>query len=1056
MGRRNSTKPRWLNRRKSATSVRSVHLEHIAPDIAERHAQVAASQAFAKAEERSTTDPNSSLWPPPRSAGSSQTSLSYPSSTMTPAEEAALLRQPSIRFVYSGPEYLPMHGTMAQNTRSSHTSRMPTHPVTDGDEVNTRPLRSASASGLVSATRGTATRSTATRVTATRGTARDYFEALFTRYEFYPPEDGIAPVPSSHNNFHESKSMDTNAEATTVPKYRGRTSESTNQLPYPNNHNTQPFRDDTCLPTSQEVNITRSKSFFRDLRGSFVPTSKRESNYTPMLSTTGHPENQDRAWTQSLRSKSTRFFRTKASIQDRAFKKSMRETNDTVLIPNNGSLRIKARRVSQGVKYKLKSLFGRSRDDNDELELPQQHIEAQESYAYDVDDIQRGTDEDVAHASPTNHVALSQVASGMASLHTVPPYKQFVSHKGSMESLQSEQKASDDRSRVTSWSNSDTSAANSLCSSREERDRKRLSVINENGAHVCSSSAQFAPISEPSDTSTTPLHQPAQANRAPVDSRGVYLALLERIAQTQEAQNIDPTREQSAEDFDQQKAVSHGESSRHLQHSSNGKAATIRYVLSENASDSESLEPNNSESTYRDNTGDVLSKNVGFLSLPQKKDRPALAPTVSSRSSAFFGSPTRHLFRTQSPYRRALQERMKVNPSNEHAGASTDFNPWMRSLSNIPNLPMPYSSTYGSDADIKLQYTESVYSTEDGPAKGQSILSVAENFQRPKSTHGDVTIFVNAPSYEKRSSSLPPKPRVVSSSSSVEWKTWLSSNVSRIEESTAHVDTSDFQYGLSSTQSSRHVRENAQIIDEDDQISGPPDTPSRVCGSADGHKDVNWFFHSDSDGDHEHMGNKHVDEVDDEGEDCEGYDADLPVPFDAGDIQPELTAQPPCANFLPVSASASSAVFPVTPVRAFGHNSSTGRLGIRDRALRAVSSHTSKQSISNGRENIATKLMRLQPTFKTSMTSLTNRTPGGDRVRKAGKLNESPQNMVGIGLVKRENVSPAIVDDDPYDVEGAGMLEPKLHGVGSKRMVDLFLSSRRRRMASSDDGSVFL
>jgi hypothetical protein len=62
-----------------------------------------------------------------------------------------------------------------------------------------------------------------------------------------------------------------------------------------------------------------------------------------------------------------------------------------------------------------------------------------------------------------------------------------------------------------------------------------------------------------------------------------------------------------------------------------------------------------------------------------------------------------------------------------------------------------------------------------------------------------------------------------------------------------------------------------------------------------------------------------------------------------------------------------------------------------------------------------------------------------------------------------ENYSPAIVaaDDDLYGSDGAGILDPERRrldpqALGSKRMVDMFLSSRRRRVAGSDESNAFL
>jgi hypothetical protein len=63
-----------------------------------------------------------------------------------------------------------------------------------------------------------------------------------------------------------------------------------------------------------------------------------------------------------------------------------------------------------------------------------------------------------------------------------------------------------------------------------------------------------------------------------------------------------------------------------------------------------------------------------------------------------------------------------------------------------------------------------------------------------------------------------------------------------------------------------------------------------------------------------------------------------------------------------------------------------------------------------------------------------------------------------------ENHSPAIVaaaDDDLYGSDGGTAVVGSDHhldhqALGSKRMVDMFLSSRRRRVAGSDESNAFL
>ncbi|KAI1427082.1 hypothetical protein F5Y12DRAFT_195853 [Xylaria sp. FL1777] len=1038
MHRRNSTNPFRLDRRRSVASVKSVHLEHIPPETAERDARVAATQAFARARERSATDSNSPLWPPARS--------SYPKPR---SDEASLCRQQSIRFVQPRPSHPAPNSVMAQDTSPSCRPHGSMRHVAD-IEADLRPSSSASASGMVC---------------ATKGAAGDYINTLFTSYEYYTPEDGIASMPSSYRKLRKSRSMFTNRAAMAGPEHSSldKSSVSANQLPLPaRSYFRIPGGDENVPP--RRLKTPKSMSFLRDFRENFVPSFRSEDDATHSVSTNRFNGNQDRA-KGHLRPKPSRFFRPKAPSDDRVFRKSMRDTSTSTVSMNgtaakNNSLRHKARKVSQGFKHKLKTLFSLGKGDGDDTRLPLQHIDAQKSHLFGWGNLQHETDEENHRVFSASQTPLSRVASGVASLHAVPSYQQLRSQQGSIESLRSEQKASDERSRVTSWSNSDANTVITHNSCREERERKRLSIINENGAHICSSSAQFATISEQSNASTTSLCRPAQAAPPIVDGQRIYSALMKRIGQLQQAHTSNPEIQHSVDDIVQLGTVPRRKSSLRLRRLDRDPTATIRYVFPESDTDPES--PKGDDQLYTKDKDSTLKSSLSTADRANEWEQghsasaftnidagdtssrdvcpegaPPLIRTLSSRSSAFFGSPTRHLFRTESPYRRALQDRMHTTP-NEQAIRSPDFNPWMRSLSNLPNFQMRRSSTHGSDADIKLHYTESIYSTntEDGQTQRHSFLSVVEDFQRPTSTHGDAAIFVNSSGHNKRSSSLPPKPRVTSSSSSVEWKMWLSSNVSKLEETAKQVDSNEFKYGLSSARFSGHVRENAQINDEEeDQVSDPTDTPCQVRGNR------GIVLNLD-----------HDDEDDNQ-----------PIPFDAGEKDAEIVwSQLSLADPLPTRISASSSMIsPVTWPKEATPNTSTGlRLVNHEKELPEVPSLDPKGNSSNWHANTATKFTSRQLKAKSSMTPLTSRSLSSVGESQPGKTNSSANSrrkLYSIACTKPENVSPiAISDDDPYGTDGSGVLGPGQQTAGSKRMVDIFLSSRRRRMTSHDEGSVFL
>ncbi|KAI0803605.1 hypothetical protein GGR55DRAFT_391327 [Xylaria sp. FL0064] len=1040
MRRRNSANPPRIDRRKSAASVKSVHLEHIPPETAERDARVAATQAFARARARSATDSNSPLWPPARSL--------HPK---TRSDGAPPNRQQSVRFVQPRPCHPAPTSVMV---RGGSTSSRASHGQTchgTNAQVDLRPSSSASASGMVC---------------ATKGAAGDYINTLFASDEYYTPEDDIASMPSSYRKLRKSRSMFTNRPRATVSENSNldKSSVSANQLPLPAKSY---FQGDENMPP-RRLKAPKSMSFLRDFRDNFVPAFRSENDATTILtSTNGYNTDQDGA-KGDLRPRSSRFFRSRAPSEDRVFRKSMRDTSNSTVStnsagPKEGSLRYKARRVSQGLKHKLKNLFAMSKSDVDNATLPLQHIDAQRSHIFGWSDSQHGTNDEPYHVPSTNQAALSHVSSGVPSLHAVPSYQQLRSRQGSMESLRSEQKASDERSRVTSWSNSDANTVITHNSYREEREKKRLSIINEHGAHVCSSSAQFATISERSNASTTPLCQPVHPAPMVVDRQRIYSALMKRIGHSQEAHASNPELHNSAEDIVHLGTVPRRRSSLRLRRLGRDPAATIRYVFPESETDSDSVNEEIRQDTKdkdpsfkaslsaanRTNEWDrgassSISVNTNAEDTSSRHGHPEGAPplvrTLSSRSSAFFGSPTRHLFRAESPYRRALQDRINTTPYEQQSIKSPDFNPWMRSLSNLPNFPLRRSSTHGSDADVKLHYTESIYSTntEDGQTQRHSVLSVVEDIQRPTSTHGDATIFVNpsGQNNNKRCASLPPKQRVTSSSSSVEWKMWLSSNVSKLEETTKQVDANDFKYSLSSTRISGHVRENAQINDDDeDHVPDPPDTPCRAREKRDSVLNLN--------GD---------DEV-----------GDQPTPFDAGekDIEIEKSRIGPAQPFPTNLSSASIILSPVANCKEATPSASTGFYAAsREKALPEVPSADLEAIKPSGHDSIATSFKGYQSTIKNNMTPLTSRsisTVGEGQQGKTTSSANSRRKLYSMTPTKAENMSPSAVgDDDPYGIEGTGVLGPSRQTVGSRRMVDIFLSSRRRRMTSSEEGSVFL
>ncbi|KAI1403232.1 hypothetical protein F4819DRAFT_506577 [Hypoxylon fuscum] len=1022
MYHRNSTKSHHLDRRKSTSSAKSVHLEHINPETAERDAQAAAMQAFSRAKERSSTD--ATLWPPPRNNNSNGTGSNADASERC-SNESSLQRRRSIRFV-------PTRTSRSTRSHTINSNASTTESKAAVHGAESRPTSSASAAGMVS---------------AAKGTAGDYINSFITCNEYYTPEDNIASVPSSYRKIRKSRSMLTSSEAsmasrnyTNIP-----TSPTMSQFPTLHTGSSNPCINENIPPAG--LKAPKSMSFLRGRRDQSMLFSKRRGS-NPVRASNDDSIDTSNNKQEHVKSQPANFLRPKSINADRFLRKSMRNSSNDTLpvdrkIPKDGSLRHRARKVSSNFKYKLKNFFSLAKGDTEEASFPPQQIEASKSHNTSLDNPGYMNEHDFPFQSADDEAALSRVPSGIASLHAVPSHQQLRSRQGSLESLRSERRASDERSRVTSWSNSDTNTLNTMNS--REWERKRLSVINEHGMHISSSTRPITPDANDVDINIGigSLPQPAT-----VDSQRIYSALMKRLDETNKSSQSGVQGQRSVDDFVQSGVVPPRGSSRAYEVRGHDTTPTIRHVVRDDFSDSSSTrtierkpiagagevktEPNGSP--FRSNTvsssiahGQKGPKDESdqLPSVPRIEEPTPPMRTLSNRSSAFFASPTCHLFRTQSPYRRAIQDSMKTESQSTQM-RSPEFNPWMRSLTS---LPIRRPSTCESEVDKKMQYAESVYSSE-GPTIGSqnNTSAIADNFPRPPSAHGDATIFVDPPVY-RPTPPLPPKHRVTSSASSVEWKTWLSANVSKLEGTSGRATTSPLEYAVPSTRSSGHVREDAQIDDENEPNPLEVYRPTRASPES-------------------------------------------PHPT------PKITTpaarcvkenEAPESSTIPFRSSlrATTSLANLKSDQEAKPSTAPTKRGAFDSFRRKSLAHKPSANTLAGNLTSTRKLVKKQSGFKKYVTPTSS--PGisaavDKQFRKINDSTDSLKRKFGIAAsAMTENISPKGATDrdvDPYGTQGSGVLGPEVdmtpQSVGSKKMVDLFLSSRRKRVASGEDGSVFV
>ncbi|KAI1460230.1 hypothetical protein F4805DRAFT_19978 [Annulohypoxylon moriforme] len=1098
MYHRNSTKFNCLDRRKS-TSTKSVQLEHILPEMAENHAQAAAMQAFTRARARSSVE--GTLWPPPRNNESNDTN-SCDSTPNRGRTNSVIRRQQSVRFVRDRvPRSMEGYTNVDNTMLDSNTDGMKARVAMDN--IGPRPMTSASAAGMVS---------------AVKGTAGDYINALFTGEEYYTPEDDFASAPSSYRKVRKSRSMFTCSEASMTSRNHVRTPTSTtaNHLP-PSSASSVNMEGGSSM-RSIRLKAPKSMSFLRGRRDQPMLSFKRRGSapIPPNIDeNSGYSGNKNKP----IKSQPSSFLRPKSGNTDKFFRKSMRDvSNDTILIngkiPKDGSLRNRARKVSNNFKHKLKNLFSLVKADTDKEVFPPQQIESSKSHVVD-DDYMRINE--FQFDSRSDEAAISRVPSGVPSLHAVPSHQQLRSRQGSVESLRSERRASDERSRVTSWSNSDTNTINTLSSRKGEWERQRLSVIKENGMHVSSSSARYPGVAHFTNMNSSPrsLPPPIPTQPAPVNSQRIYSALMNgRLSDTNKhSKGNELKKKRSVENLITATAVPPRGSSQYHEGRGPNSPATIRHVVSDGLSNTSStrtikrkpvansrkfrMEPSSSPSHTETSPikpgipssksmplGDEVRKSMDIdawkTSIPRIEEPTPPARTLSTRSSAFFASPTCHLFRTRSPYRRALQDSMRTESQSTQL-RSPEYNPWMRSLTG---LQIRCPSTCDSEMDVKMQYAESVYSSTEDLGTGSSTdpSSAVDNFPKPpNNTHGDATIFLSPPVYRPTPPSLS-KHRVTSSTSSVEWKTWLSANVSKLEGSPDRTDTGVLEYAVpKTTATSRHlghVREKAQINgdDDDEQPQLPFRSPSNIEVYRPTRPEPDTALSpieqnaisipitslqtqahvtrpaikggSMSPVLHDSNGN---------GNDKEN---EIPEHFTMAQGRNTLRTTPSLASMRSIQnrdvnpASEPTMKGPFDSIRRknLTHKASANTLAGNSASVSASTRKLVRRQ-QQGPNNNATAKKYVTPTPSPGPKAAAEKMGGSTGSRRRFALASAK---------KPENVSPKDAEADPYVVDGLGtkVSETELgvspQTMGSKKMVDLFLSSRRRRMMSDEEGNVFM
>lgn len=842
-----------LHRRKSTNSVRSVHLEHIDAAIAQRDAQTAAMEAFSRAQGRLSAE--RTLFPPqPAStskANQSPGGLPRVDSTASLRSEDKRQgpgRRQSVRFVG------PNSGLQTRSSKISMRTAVPEPPEIPARRAIHRSQSAHSISymprsglrncqDLSLPDRTSSVGKTIVTPKATKaGLSQAYLQALSPDYEQYTPEDDVASMPSSYRRVRKTRSMLTTRASIrrsvdgNVCSAHGSSLHNTGSVAHYNQNSSAalfhryPFmkrKDNRVIPSTPKLRAPKSMSFLKSRRDRPDKSSSCESpgvDASPVLDV------QDASFRSRILPKPAKIFGSKSRENQQGMQKTLRNSSANGELPpsgtssslgrsRSGSLRNRARKVSTSLRSRFKNLFINKSED--ETSLPAQQIEAQRTHVSEIFDENPWVSAITEHNHRRERSSLSKVSTRVPSLHAVPSHERLHSRRGSIDSCKSAAgQTSDERSRVTSWGSTETNTviAHRPQEMTEEWEMQRLSMINEHGFQDPSLSLTRPAIGLQTITSQEELAAPIALQRLPpgatVDSQRVYSALIKKMNETRQLAGIVEQQRKSSDGSDPFRTLSPS-SSIDSDDSSDANQARLPRLQLPNSGGQAKV--NSEHARNESDTTNLANKHIpsGVIDDHQTLSPPvqltprggeSVARTITDRGSAFFGSPTSHLFRTTSPFRRSLQEAMRAERGNTSSQEPTEATAGVLPLINKSDT---YSeSNYSSDTLI--------HKTE----MKQGLPSVQDS--KMEDSKEETRVFEDALTYR------PTGERQVSSASSIGWKTWLSADVAKVEKSPTRVSgqSPEVEYRIPTMPRSLgygHVREAAQIgsCEEDEDNAKP-------------------------------------------------------------------------------------------------------------------------------------------------------------------------------------------------------------------------------------------
>lgn len=529
-------------------STSSVHSkpESTKAEVANQHAHAAATLAFARAQEKSSTDASH------KGVGFSRKNITSSSQDSQPPlqqnkgpsnVDRVVKRQQSVRFVTC---------TDVEGRQSTSNREVRVEPRGSFSTVRPAALRPLSrCSSLGNA--------------GIAGEKAGFNERELAPYGPYSrKDDAVASSPASSRHVRKSRSMFMPLKAPKVfytngtPERPGKTSSG---------HRDSNLNAATPHMNSYEAPLRTPKSMsFLGLRRERDSSGSRESNDLGIQMARDrflHQTNQQR-----LLEKPSFLFKLKVQRQEKQSRKfvltsSTNSYGSPIASSNQGTtpkefkLKDKARKARRNIKDRFRRAFGRS--SKEQLDIPVQQVDAYETHVREYpsgSDARLSNFEDIPLQS---EATLCQVASRPPSIYMISSSQRIESQTGSVKSIGSDRSGDN---LPTTDTNATTSQGSRL---QPERDIQRLSVINENGAHVPSSSLNNTPANHKLGKSDGYVPDGNSKTTPVPEHASLYHYLMKRLEDTSPQRRLEALRKKMKESVSISKDVESISSAKHVE-----------------------------------------------------------------------------------------------------------------------------------------------------------------------------------------------------------------------------------------------------------------------------------------------------------------------------------------------------------------------------------------------------------------------------------------------------------------------------------------------------------